>query len=73
MKKIITFTIMAIATFSWFVTCHITEPEKNLPTNAPFTIKSNQPGTCRVSIMGATADTEKKFTHHSVQGTKVVY
>lgn len=61
MKKIITFTIMAIATFSWFVTYHITEPEKDLPTNAPFIIKSNRPGTCRVSTMGTAADTEKNL------------
>lgn len=57
MKKIITFIIVATAAFSWFVTYNTTKPEKDLPANAPFIIKSNLPGTCRVSTMATTADT----------------
>ncbi|MBN3051743.1 hypothetical protein H4F45_09700 [Pectobacterium brasiliense] len=59
MKKLITVTIMAIAAFSWFITHNTTEPEKDLPTNATFIIKSERPGTCRVSTMATVADTKQ--------------
>jgi len=59
MKKVITFIIVATVAFSWFVTHNTTRPEKDLPANAPFIIKSNLPGTCRVSIMASTADTRQ--------------
>lgn len=61
MKKIIIFTIMAIITFSWFITHYISEPEKDLPTNIPFIIKSNLPGICRISIMATTTDTKQNI------------
>lgn len=56
MKKIITFIIVATAAFSWFVTHNTTKPEKDLPANAPFIIKSNLPGSCRVSAMATAVD-----------------
>ncbi|TKK15547.1 hypothetical protein [Pantoea agglomerans] len=59
MKKIITFTIMAIAAFSWFVTYSAKQSEEIIPVNTPFIIKSNLPGTCRVSVIPATADSGK--------------
>ncbi|MCO4311853.1 hypothetical protein [Pectobacterium versatile] len=59
MKKIVTFPLMAIAAFSWFVTHNTTEPEKDLPANATFIIKSNQPGTCRVTTMATAVDTKQ--------------
>ncbi|ECI4111993.1 hypothetical protein DPE81_24190 [Salmonella enterica subsp. enterica] len=59
MNKIITFTIVAMIVFSWFITYHITEPRKNRPTNAPFIIKSNLPGTCRVSAMATPVDIKR--------------
>ncbi|MBG0662412.1 hypothetical protein [Enterobacter roggenkampii] len=51
MKKIIKFTIVAIIAFSWFITHNTTEPEKVLPANAPFIIKSNVPCMCKVSAI----------------------
>ncbi|WP_258307593.1 hypothetical protein [Pectobacterium carotovorum] len=72
MKKLITVTIMAIAAFSWFVTHKTTEPEKDLPTNATFIIKSNRSGTCKVSTMATAARYQKECTHRSVQGTIVI-
>lgn len=59
MKKNIIFTIMAIAAFGWYVTDNTTKPEKDLPVNSIFIIKSNLLGTCRVSIIGTAADTKK--------------
>ncbi|HID9884939.1 hypothetical protein I5R28_12370 [Serratia marcescens] len=59
MKKIITFTIMIIAAFSWYATHNITKPEKDLPANAPFIIKSNLPGICRVSTIATAVDTKQ--------------
>ena len=61
MKKIIIFIITAIITFGWFVTHYTTEPEKYLPASPPFIIKSNLPGTCRISAMG-TIDDSKRST-----------
>lgn len=49
MKKIIIFIIIAIMVFGWFVTQNTAEPKKDLPANAPFIIKSNLLGICRVS------------------------
>ncbi|CNK53907.1 Uncharacterised protein [Yersinia pseudotuberculosis] len=59
MYKIIVATIMAITTFSWFAKHPLTEPEEDLPTNVPFIIKSNLPGTCTVSTLPKTADSER--------------
>ncbi|CAM8512766.1 hypothetical protein CIFRMM043B_24560 [Citrobacter freundii] len=46
MNKIITFTILAIIVFSWFVTHYTTEPEKVPPANTPFISKPNVSVTC---------------------------
>lgn len=51
MKKIIIFIILAFITFGWFVTHYATEPEKVPPANAPFIIKYNVPGMCKVSAI----------------------
>ncbi|EOX0737505.1 hypothetical protein ACO67B_003994 [Salmonella enterica subsp. enterica serovar Newport] len=58
MKKIIIFIIMAIITFGWFVTHYTAEPEKYLPASSPFIIKSNLPGTCRISAMRTIDDSK---------------
>jgi len=63
MKKIITFIIVATAAFSWFVTHNTTKPEKDLPANAPFIIKSNLPGTCKVSSISTTVDTKQELAY----------
>lgn len=62
MKKNITLTILGIIVLSWLVTYHTTEPRKNFPTNPPFIIKSNLPGTCRVSTVGTYADTKQNMS-----------
>lgn len=56
MYKIINFTTVAIIVFSLFVTYNAIKPEKDLPTNAPFIIKYNQPGICRVSTLTIAID-----------------
>lgn len=61
MKKIITFTIMAIAALYWFVTHPATLSEKALPANAPVIIKSNLPGTCKVSAIAPAVDTKQNI------------
>ncbi|WP_145586454.1 hypothetical protein [Yersinia kristensenii] len=59
MKKIITFTIMAIAALYWFVTHPATLSEKELPANAPFIINSHRAGTCKVSTIATAVDTKQ--------------
>lgn len=61
MNKIITFTIVAMIVFSWLGTHNTTKPEKAPSANAPFIIKSNVPGTCRVSTMTASTDTKQNI------------
>ncbi|EBT3890038.1 hypothetical protein CJ802_21120 [Salmonella enterica] len=61
MKKIITFNIVAIIAFSWFITHNTTEPEKVLPANAPFIIKSNVPDMCKVSTITTSASINKNL------------
>ncbi|EAA8995520.1 hypothetical protein RS429_001227 [Salmonella enterica] len=61
MNKNITFTLVAMLVFSLLVTHNTTKPEKDPPANAPFIIKSNLPGTCRVSTMTASTDTKKNI------------
>ncbi|ELB6163907.1 hypothetical protein RH327_003771 [Salmonella enterica] len=64
MNKNITFTIVAMLVFSLLVTHNTTKPEKDPkdpPANAPFIIKSNLPGTCRVSTMTASTDTKQNI------------
>lgn len=61
MNKIITFTITAIIVFSWLVTHNTTKQEKDLPANVPFIIKSNLPGTCKVSTMATSTDTKQNI------------
>ncbi|EOZ7547539.1 hypothetical protein [Enterobacter hormaechei] len=51
MNKIITFIIAAMIVFSWLVTHNTAKPEKDLSADVPFIIKSNRPGTCRVSTI----------------------
>ncbi|ECD4439566.1 hypothetical protein CU840_01195 [Salmonella enterica] len=59
MKKIITFTIMAIADLYWFFIHPATLSEKGLPANAPFIINSHRPGTCIVSTIATAVDTKQ--------------
>lgn len=59
MKKIIIFTIVAIIVFYLFVAQNTAESKKDLPANAPFIIKSNLPGICRVSTIATTTDTKQ--------------
>ncbi|ENT4779423.1 TPA: hypothetical protein ACV4I4_002415 [Salmonella enterica] len=61
MKKIIIFTIMAIAALYWFVIHPATLSEKELPANAPFIINSLRPGTCRVSAIIPAVDTKRNI------------
>ncbi|WP_226374098.1 MULTISPECIES: hypothetical protein [Pectobacterium] len=59
MKKLIKFTIMSIAAFSWLVTHNTTEPEKYLPANATLIINENLPSICRAIIIATNDDTKK--------------
>ncbi|HAU5789161.1 TPA: hypothetical protein JD367_04030 [Citrobacter freundii] len=61
MNKIIIFTIVSIISFGWFFTHYTTEPRTNLPTYAPFIIKSNLPSTCSVSTMTTSTDTKQNI------------
>lgn len=61
MNKIITFIITAIIVFICLVIYNTTLPEKAPPANAPFIIKSNVPGTCRISTMTASTDIKKNI------------
>ncbi|EAB6233625.1 hypothetical protein GSP63_004099 [Salmonella enterica subsp. enterica serovar Mbandaka] len=61
MSKFIIFTIVAMIVFRWLVTHNTTKLEKAPPANAPFIIKSNVPGTCRISTMTASTDTKKNI------------
>ncbi len=59
MNKIITFIIAAMIVFSWLVTHNTAKPEKDLSADVPFIIKSNRPGTCRVSTIAIAVDTKR--------------
>ncbi|UAK20369.1 hypothetical protein [Kluyvera sp. CRP] len=61
MKKIITFTFMAIATLYWLVKHPATVPEKELPANAPFIMNSHRPGMCKVSTITTSAGINKNL------------
>lgn len=63
MKKIITLTIIAIIAFSLFITHNTTEPEKVLPANDPFIIKSNVPSMCKFSTITTSAGINKNSSN----------
>jgi hypothetical protein len=60
MKNIIIF-ILTFAAFYTLVINPTTLLEKDLPANAPLIIKSNLPGTCRVSAITPAVNTKRNI------------
>ncbi|WP_236874185.1 hypothetical protein [Citrobacter portucalensis] len=61
MYKLIIFTIAAIIAFFLLVKHPITQPEQVIPANTPLIIKSNLPGTCRVSAITPAVNTKQNI------------